>query len=80
MCSSLCAWGGIGFTAIYIIGSQYAGMEPWCFGIRAQGIGVIGMAINFIVTLSLAPLFPPPGTKVQRMMDELRAPEREGAE
>lgn len=69
---------GIGFTAAYIIGSQYGGMEPWCFGIRAQGIGVIGMAINFAVTLGLRPFFPPPGPEVQAMMDDLRTPEVEG--
>jgi len=66
---------GIGFTASYIIGQVYGGMEPWCFGIKAQGIGTIGMLLNFIVTLTLTPLCPPPDERVCALVDSARRPE-----
>jgi cation/acetate symporter len=58
---------GIVFTAAYILGSVYLGMPNWCFGIGPQGIGTIGMLLNFAVTLALTPIFPPPSETVQRL-------------
>jgi cation/acetate symporter len=69
---------GIGFTATYILGSVYGGMSNWCFGIGPQGIGTVGMLLNFAVTLGLTPFFPPPSEKVQRMIDAIREPEGVG--
>jgi cation/acetate symporter len=53
--------------------------RPWCFGIDAQGIGTLGMLLNFVVTLGLAPLCKPPSAKVRAMVDSVREPEGEGA-
>jgi len=47
----------------------------WCFGINAQGIGTIGMLLNFAVTLALTPLFPPPSEKIKDLIDSVREPE-----
>lgn len=69
---------GIGFTASYIIGAQFLQMPLWCFGIHAQGIGTVGMVINFIVTLGLTPLCSPPTQAVQDMIDSVREPEGVG--
>jgi len=71
---------GITFTASYIIAWRYAGMEPWTFGvleqgINPQGIGVIGMLLNFAVTLSLTPLFRGPTDAAKAMIDSVREPE-----
>ncbi len=66
---------GIVFTASYIIGQVYLGMEPWCFGIKAQGIGTIGMLLNFIVTLAMTPLCSPPDERVCALVDSARQPE-----
>ncbi len=66
---------GIGFTAAYIIGNRFFGMPAWCFGISAQGIGTVGMIVNFAVTLGLTPFFSPPSTQVQDMIDRIREPE-----
>ena len=71
---------GIGFTAFYIIASVYGEMAPWTFGlfergISPQGIGAVGALLNFIVTLSLTPLFPPPSQASQDMVDQVREPE-----
>ncbi|MEM9161255.1 MAG: cation acetate symporter, partial [Verrucomicrobiota bacterium] len=75
---------GVVFTGSYIIASVYGGMKPWTFGvfdsgIKAQGIGSIGMVLNFAVTLGLARFFPPPSAKVQSMIDDIREPEGSGA-
>jgi cation/acetate symporter len=69
---------GIVFTAGYILGGVYLGMPSWCFGIGPQGIGTIGMLLNFAVTLGLTPLFPPPSEAVQRLVDGIREPEGAG--
>ena len=69
---------GIGFTASYIIGSVYAGMPSWCLGIGPQGIGAVGMALNFVVTLTLAPLFPAPSRAVQDLIETIHEPEDAG--
>jgi cation/acetate symporter len=53
-------------------------MSNWCFGIGPQGIGTVGMLLNFAVTLGLTPLFPPPSEKVLRMIDAIREPEGVG--
>src|SRR5690606_30307325 len=51
---------GLGFTLFYIIGVVYGGMPLWnCFGltdhgIKPEAIGVIGMLINFVVSISLS--------------------------
>ena len=69
---------GIGFTASYIIGSVYAGMPNWCFGIGPQGIGAVGMLLNFAVTLALTPLAKPPSEAVRAMIDTIHEPEGAG--
>ena len=69
---------GIGFTAFYIIGCVYGGMDTWCFGIKPTGIGAVGMVINFGVTFGLTPWFPPPSKGVQDMIESIREPEGAG--
>jgi cation/acetate symporter len=69
---------GIGFTAAYIVASVYAGMPNWCFGIGPQGIGAVGMALNFTVTLLLAPLFPSPSRTVRELIETIHEPEDAG--
>ena len=74
---------GIGFTGFYIVASVYFGMEPWTFGIfergiNPQGIGLVGMLLNFAVTRALTPLFPAPSVESQEMVDMVREPEGVG--
>jgi cation/acetate symporter len=71
---------GIGFTGFYIVASVYFDMPPWTFGIlergiNPQGIGVVGMLLNFAVTIALTPLFPAPTEETQAMIDSVREPE-----
>ena len=69
---------GISFTAYYIIGSVYGGMSNWFFGIGPQGIGAVGMLLNFATTVGLTPLFPAPSTQVQALIENMREPEGAG--
>jgi len=69
---------GIGFTTFYIIGYVFLGMPAWLFGINAQGIGAVGMALNFAVAILLTPFFPPPSEAVQRIVENIREPEGVG--
>jgi cation/acetate symporter len=69
---------GIGFTASYILGTVYFGWTKWCFGIGPQGIGVVGMLLNFVVALLLTPLCPAPSANAQAMVDRIREPEGAG--
>jgi len=66
---------GLVFTAFYIIGVKFYGMSPWLLGISPEGIGTVGMIINFVVTLFVSRLTPPPPLEVQEMVARLRSPE-----
>lgn len=71
---------GIGFTAFYIIGVVFYGMDKWTLGIfpsgiNPQGIGSIGMLINFAVTLGLTPFTKPPSEEVIELISAVREPE-----
>ncbi len=44
-------------------------------GISAQGIGVIGMLLNFIVTVAVSLVTEPPPQRVQDLVDEVRYPQ-----
>jgi cation/acetate symporter len=69
---------GLLFTGSYIIGNVYFGWPRWCFGIGPQGIGTIGMLLNFGTALLLSPWCKPPSAEVQRMLAEIREPEGAG--
>ena len=66
---------GLVFTAFYIIGVKFYGMSPWLFGISPEGIGTVGMMLNFIVTFIVSRFTPPPPLEVQEMVARLRSPE-----
>jgi cation/acetate symporter len=65
---------GLIFTIIYIIGVKFAGMTPWFFGVSAEGIGTLGMVINFIVTITVSRFTPPPPADIQALVEDLRTP------
>ena len=66
---------GLAFTAFYIIGVKFSEMQPWLWGISPEGIGTVGMALNFAVTYIVSRLTPPPPLQVQEMVERLRSPE-----
>lgn len=62
-----------------IFGPKGQGLrEPWFFGINAQGIGTIGMLLNFVVTLALVPFCKKPAEKICKLIDSVREPEKAG--
>lgn len=67
---------GIVFTISYIIYFQFLGGSPdqYLWGITPEGIGFIGMLINFIVTFSVSYLTPPPPIEIQQMVENIHAP------
>jgi cation/acetate symporter len=64
---------GLAFTAAYMIATIYGGMEPW-FGVSPEGIGAVGMAINFIVTIVVSSFTREPSREIQALVEEVRHP------
>ncbi|HIA46711.1 MAG TPA: cation acetate symporter [Candidatus Hydrogenedentes bacterium] len=69
---------GLVFTSTYIIGVKFFGWSYWCFGISAEGIGAIGMLLNFAVTIAVSAVTPPPPQEVQDIVQSLRLPDHAG--
>ena len=70
---------GIIFTAIYILHfkPQLGGSglpENYFFGISPEGIGTIGMIINFIVSLIVSRLTKPTPEKIKDLVESIRYP------
>jgi cation/acetate symporter len=74
---------GIVFTGGYIV--WFKGLYPelntaehWLLGISPEGIGTLGMVLNFIVAITVSRLTRPPPDAVQRMVEEIRVPRGAG--
>ena len=52
---------------------------PSFFGINAQGVGTIGMILNFLVMWGVSLVTPPPPEEVQEMVEGIRYPGRKAA-
>jgi cation/acetate symporter len=48
--------------------------EHWLFGISPEGIGVIGMCLNFVVAITVSYMTAPPPERIQRMVEHIRVP------
>jgi cation/acetate symporter len=77
---------GLIFTASMIVmmrSVQLLGTEtpiiPDFFGISAQGIGVVGMLLNFAVMIVVSRLTPPPPPEIQDLVESVRIPRGVGA-
>ena len=46
----------------------------WLFGISPEGIGVIGMCLNFVVAISVSFMTSPPPEHVQHLVEHIRVP------
>lgn len=70
---------GIAFTSAYIIYFKFINpsantAEHWWLGISPEGIGTLGMLINFSVAALVARLTPPPPQRIQQLIGEIRIP------
>lgn len=75
---------GMGFTSAYIVYFKFIApgantVENWWFGISPEGIGTLGMVINFAVAIAIARLTPPPGEAVQALVSDIRVPAGAGS-
>jgi cation/acetate symporter len=74
---------GLLFTMAYIVYFKFVSpdlnsAENWWFGISPEGIGSIGMLINFVVCMLVSRFTPAPPQEVQRMVEEIRIPRGAG--
>ena len=71
---------GLAFTLGYIIyfKSPWFGAvnnaDRWLFGISPEGIGAVGMALNFAVAVAVARFTKPTPQNVRAMVDAIRIP------
>ncbi|MBT5599845.1 MAG: cation acetate symporter [Planctomycetaceae bacterium] len=71
---------GIGFTLGYIVYFQFMGgtKEQYLFGISPEGIGTLGMLINFATAFLVNTVSPPPPRYVQKMVENIHIPSGAG--
>ena len=71
---------GISFTAGYIIYFKFMGgsSDDWFLGISPEGIGTVGMAINFFVAFFVSYITKPPPKDVQDLVESIRLPKGAG--
>ena len=70
---------GISFTAGYILWFKFISPETstpsnWLFGISPEGIGALGMLLNFLVARFVYRFASPPSADTQEMVEAIRAP------
>jgi len=70
---------GIIFTMTYIIYFKFMHIElnnaeHWLFGVSPEGIGSIGMIINFVVAIVISNVTPPPPQEIQDLVESIRVP------
>ena len=75
---------GILFTGVYIVYFRLirpeATAEDWLFGISPEGIGAVGMLINFSLALIVSRFTKPPPEEVQQLVSEIRLPRERAAD
>ena len=74
---------GLSLTAGYIIyfkfmNSSYNTAENWWFGVSPEGIGTLGMVLNFIVAILVSRVTTAPPEKIKEMVDDIRIPRSAG--
>ena len=48
--------------------------EHWLFGISPEGIGVVGMVLNFFVIIVVSYMTPAPPERIQHLVEDIRVP------
>ncbi len=75
---------GLVFTAGYIIYFKFMAPElnvsaNWLFGISPEGIGSVGMLINFVLTWGVSRITAPPPEHIQHLVENIRVPRGAGS-
>ncbi len=74
---------GITFTAAYIVWfkllhPELNNADHWWLGISPEGIGTVGMVLNFVITMTVSRFTPEPPPQVQVLVDLVRVPRGAG--
>jgi cation/acetate symporter len=62
----------------FLFDAPLLAQENWLFGISPQGIGTVGMAINFVLTLAISSVTAPPPAEVIELIESVRIPSGSG--
>lgn len=74
---------GLVFTFSYIVFFKFISPEMdnaahWWFGISPEGIGTLGMILNFIASVSVASVTKAPPEHIQHLIEDIRVPRGAG--
>ena len=74
---------GLVFTAAYIVYFKIVApgdnnLAHWLFGISPEGIGTLGMLLNFAVSAVVMGVTPAPPAHIQSLVDSIRIPSNKG--
>ncbi len=70
---------GLTFTFSYIVYFKFvspatSNPEHWLFGVSPEGIGTVGMLLNFAVSFVVSRFTPEPPAEVQALVEDIRVP------
>ncbi|WP_226699472.1 sodium:solute symporter family protein [Qipengyuania gaetbuli] len=74
---------GLAFTFGYIFYFKLANpaanvADNWLFGISPEGIGVVGMVLNFAVAIAVSKMTASPPVEIRKLVDSIRVPRGAG--
>ncbi len=75
---------GLAFTFGYIVYFKFINPgannpDHWWFGVSPEGIGTIGMIVNFVIATVVMKMTPPPPEHIQHLVEDIRVPRGAGA-
>jgi len=75
---------GLVFTAAYIVYFKFLApdlntAENWWFGVSPEGVGTLGMLVNFGVSLLVSRFTPAPPAHIQDLIEDIRIPRGAGS-
>ena len=75
---------GLVFTFTYIVWFKFVAPETnnaanWFLGVSPEGIGTLGMVLNFVVAFTVSRLTPPPPEHIQHIVEDIRIPRGAGS-
>jgi cation/acetate symporter len=70
---------GLVFTFAYIswfkfVSPETNNLDHWLFGVSPEGIGTLGMILNFLVAFVVSRFTPPPPERIQEIVEHIRIP------
>ena len=74
---------GLAFTFSYIfyfklVNPEANVAENWLFGISPEGIGVVGMVLNFAIAIAVSKMTASPPVEIKKLVDSIRVPRGAG--